>query len=700
LATEVSKRLFEQNLAAFQKFNPDVFKVLSDHQPSSRLAFDNNGQPDIIVDGKHLYDGKVCEQAAKQLDSFENYPTHIGLGAMKPGQLDRYGNPLLKRVLDRASRDGITFTEGVPTGCKFFLLVFGVGLGFHIDALIEKTNPVFVQFVEPNVNNLYHSLSVYPWHQLLERQACKNGAVIITFDSIPEKITTHIKRMFRDACPPGADGTPCFTYSDLKTATPAIDDFMKSADMVFDGLGFFFDETLMMKNTYMNLRSSPSNLFVPAQSPEIETPVFIVGAGPSLDKDLDFIRANADKVIIVSTGTALRSLLVNGITPDFHVEIENICVYSSIKQLADEYDLSKISLMVSTSVDPHIIKFFDNVVYYFRTHICPYPLFSKSRNNELKVSGPLIVNVSFSLALDIGAKDIYMFGTDFGARDDGAHHAKDNVLYTEGAVVGAVTRDFDIPLPGNFGGTFYASYDFLTGLKVIHETILYYGHDRRIFNCSDGARIEGAKPFRAEKVLLESNVEAKKADIQSINLRNTVMSQEWFNESWDEGRLRMSINTFADKALEIFGDSRSYMDNLHLSSYSVLARREPKNNHWPPVSESCDVDGAIACLFRCTFDSILIALQHYLGRVDQTAKQALCNIVAEEFSKTIEQMRPDALEIIDNPTRIFPAKVNPKWTEEDFIIENAATWMQTPRNAMCCCLSGLRYKYCHGKSKT
>ena len=51
-------------------------------------------------------------------------------------------------------------------------------------------------------------------------------------------------------------------------------------------------------------------------------PAIIVGNGPSLDKEIDFLRKNQDNFVIFCSGSALKPLYKAGITPDFQVEIE------------------------------------------------------------------------------------------------------------------------------------------------------------------------------------------------------------------------------------------------------------------------------------------------------------------------------------------------------------------------------------------
>lgn len=55
-----------------------------------------------------------------------------------------------------------------------------------------------------------------------------------------------------------------------------------------------------------------------------DMPVIIVGAGPSLNASLEYIRANRDKAVILAVDTAVPSLLKHDITPHFFISVDPI----------------------------------------------------------------------------------------------------------------------------------------------------------------------------------------------------------------------------------------------------------------------------------------------------------------------------------------------------------------------------------------
>ncbi|MWV61404.1 DUF115 domain-containing protein [Helicobacter saguini] len=95
----------------------------------------------------------------------------------------------------------------------------------------------------------------------------------------------------------------------------------KERAAILRGWGSFEDEMIGFKNALVNLKNCH---LLDSNIKRCNAPICVVGNGPSLDLNLDFIKKNADKMIIFSCGTALKVLRHHGIKPDFQIEIERI----------------------------------------------------------------------------------------------------------------------------------------------------------------------------------------------------------------------------------------------------------------------------------------------------------------------------------------------------------------------------------------
>jgi len=688
------KKLRKKNLAAFKKYALATYNRLIVHRPASTLVVADDGELDVIAGGRSLYDGKAVRSAMKQIEDFWKFPTFISeFTAPQAGRLDRYGNPFLAKLLRRAGEDGVTFGADPTTREAFFLIVFGIGLGQHVDRLIKEIRPHVVLFYESDLDLFCHSLEVCPWHEILDnlRKRCGYAYFVTHAAPDPALYALEIINLLRAHNPPGIDRSFIFTHSHTALSKGVVSDLKKNADNLFHGIGFFYDESLMLKNSYMNLRGGKSRVFVRSPKIRSESSAFVVGSGPSLDDSFALIRDNADKAVIISGGSSLRPLLVNGITPDFHVETENLNLYTAINQAARDFDLSSICLVGSTTIDPSIIPYFDKTIFFFRNSLSPFPLFCDSDVYSLSRPNPAVINAMLSFAIDGGIEDIYFIGTDFGTKGTGRHHSKDNIHYTDESYV-EDRRKYEIPVAGNFGGTVYTSEDFKTVLYSIFGTVASDGKGHRFFNCSDGAVIEGATAVLGSRVSLQAPPGGKKSLIGAIDDGAAAMTEKWFGDCWRDDRLKLTINRLADGFLELLADASVFRDGRYLAQYMKLVRGDPLAQSQGPSAET-----AVAILFRGTLDLILATVAYYLNRItDPAMREPLGRIARQELAESMEILRRDALAIVDDPTDIPPPLTSREWAKP--IAEKPHSFGQVARNAPCPCGSGKRFKHCHGRN--
>lgn len=97
----------------------------------------------------------------------------------------------------------------------------------------------------------------------------------------------------------------------------------------------------------------------------------VVSAGPTLDLNIEIIKANRDKVIIFCVGTAAKALINNGITPDFINIIENSDCSGQLMDL----DLSQTNLITEpyTHNSVYLLKAKQNLIFpSFRAQVNNY----------------------------------------------------------------------------------------------------------------------------------------------------------------------------------------------------------------------------------------------------------------------------------------------------------------------------------------
>ena len=685
-----------RNLEALRRLSPRLCEELSAHEPSSELVFGDDGGPDVVIGGRPVYGGDYAGHVAEQMKAFWGGQRHIDSTPPEPGWFDQHTNRFLGRFLSRLGEEDIAVGEQAAGEESFYLIVLGPGLGGQIDELVEATNCQAVIFADQTLDFICHSLETYDWRALVDRMSARGGRLIFVIEETAQDLSGKIATAIRVINPCSLDNTTFYVDRTSPFMIKAVNQFVQhDFHIITIGLGFFNDENLMLRNAHANFKSGEAKVFERTDERVVEVPVFIVASGPSVDECIPHIKANADKAIVVSCGTGLKPLLANGITPDFHVEGENIAVSPVLTDVSGEHDISSVCLIGAATVECGATEYFSQTVHYFRPGFCPFPLFSESDNNCLRFPSPNVANSGFSFAQDIGAKSVYLFGVDLGVKDgDGQHHSAHSYYYTDDAIIDPEDLKYTIPVPGNFGGTVYSSAHLhLTG-RQLASAIRNHGGNNRYFNCSDGALIEGMAPHQAEAISLPEIEGGKARVVKELIDSFPVLTKKQFDEAWDPEGLEVAFG-------ELAGDIADSVKAVHDGGGKAYIGPLVGLLHPEDYLDSLDLERLryTAVLYlRGSLFTMIGAAEYYLNHIADPGQLAKVKKVFEqELNAAVEGLRSMAMETVRDPVNAPIALPTEAGQGDDFIPEVPYTWGKVPRNALCPCGSGKRYKKCHGE---
>ncbi|MEA3513165.1 MAG: 6-hydroxymethylpterin diphosphokinase MptE-like protein, partial [Campylobacterota bacterium] len=233
--------------------------------------------------------------------------------------------------------------------------------------------------------------------------------------------------------------------------------------------------------------------------------VIVVGAGPSLDKNIDWFCQHKDSFIIVSVGASLPTLLKYNITPDIvvevHPELDMLATYKKF----NKDNLKDIIFLGANQIPKELLEQFniDNSFIFLTNMIIKEHLGVKT--------GTSVGNVAIYLSLMFQPKELYFLGIDFALSSEGTTHT-DSHAYRKKL---DDTTQMDIKqknyihegnlfaVKGNLKESVLTNslfYKFLEGAN--NELSLYKNNN--IFNLSDGAYIENTTPLKADDVEISS----------------------------------------------------------------------------------------------------------------------------------------------------------------------------------------------------
>ena len=367
----------------------------------------------------------ILEAAAPYLRSYapdelpREHPKHkcIQFRGLAPQRdtVDAQTFAFLSNVLLRADAQKIAFLDQPATANAYFLVLVGIPTKAEIAQIIKEFDPAHLMIVEPDHRCFAKSLSEIDWPSHINDLRALGCLTHFILDTQLDIVIENIWRLCRRVNPARADNMACLVFDHHEFGEHLLGALSRDVNMISTNLGFFHDEIMMLWNAYANLSAPNTRLYDRGGERRLKATAFVVGSGPSLDNDIAFIRAHADRVIIISAGSALDPLLQNKITPDFHIENENVRVVDRFVEINKTFDLKQLKLVASTTVERSATNMFHEAVVYNRQALSTYPMFGGKPENTMYLPDPTVGNAALCFALEAGFEEIVLFGLDMGS---------------------------------------------------------------------------------------------------------------------------------------------------------------------------------------------------------------------------------------------------------------------------------------------
>ena len=309
------------------------------------------------------------------------------------------------------------------------------------------------------------------------------------------------------------------------------------------GWGSFEDEIIGLKNAFANAKNAP---FLRLDS-KLKTPICVVGSGPSLESNIDFIRANQDKMLIFSCGTALKVLKAHNIIIDFQIEIERVPYLAEVLQISN---LGKTATLCASLVNPKVLEISQDSTLFMRGGSAASYIFDKIATQivPLEFCAPFVGNAGFSLACAM-SEEIIMCGMDCGFVRGFAKHASGSIYGDERTEipldcfkVEGNRDDFEV-----FSNAIFSLSKESFALAIAHYA------PKSVHNLSFGAKIRGA-------------VFTPNLTLKSRTTKENLNSSKFFI---DKSMIDLAKNSLQDSALK-FIDELTNTLNCEISTKQEL----------------------------------------------------------------------------------------------------------------------------------
>ena len=344
-----------------------------------------------------------------------------------------------------------------------------MGLGYHVLELLNRYRSARVHIFESNIYLLYMAFTYIDWTTYIA-----SGRILVVYNDDPKQLISELGNQFAE-----------MKKAELLVHYPAI-------KMIEDAqtrqlLEDFFVTTSSMREQGGLLDSnfeiiSKLNLPECGELKDIfkDKAVVIVGAGPSVDSQLDRLRKYRDKITVFATGHIIRRLVNEEIIPDAVIITDpQPLMYKQI----DGVNLKGIPMILLSTASSSVIDYYNGSIYVaYQSGYELAEIKAKEIGATLFETGGSVTTTALDIALRFGASKIIFVGVDL-AYTGGYSHASGEGRRIE-------NTDGLRQVRSNTGGMVYTSKNLDIYRKWIERRIEGV-MDTKFYNTGEGAVIKG-----------------------------------------------------------------------------------------------------------------------------------------------------------------------------------------------------------------
>lgn len=370
------------------------------------------------------------------------------------------------------------------------IVMFGFGLGYHFDFLVERFPNARFHIIEPDAQLVLHYINE---KEIPDRFFSQIENFFVSdhsddFKAFFQAIMHFIDENWLFLSLPKFERAFSKVYNDY---TEAFLECKKSyTDQLASMVSFEKIWNFNVLQNFSQLFQSPS-VFDFRDQFEGKTAI-LTASGPSLNEAIPFIEQvrKQKNAIIVAAGTSVNGLLNKGIQPDFFVSYDPFLAnYEALKTILDE----KIPFVFGSTIYPAIPAEYNGPKAYITTtqdkilrHVHP-----EAERIPVIKDAPTITGVALDLLYQLGVSKVYMAGQDLCYINNKTGADGVYVQNKEGKA-SLESLEKKIFVENNKGDSSLTSPSFLTMKKNIEAIVGQMNGAMEIYSMSlYGAKIEG-----------------------------------------------------------------------------------------------------------------------------------------------------------------------------------------------------------------
>ncbi len=506
---EQIKANITKNLTFLSQKYPSLYKYIIENRIWDNPIYftqSDTGSVDFHYYEETLYDLKRNAQQRVQL-----FEEHLQVVYFDPySEVTATLHSLVQSYISRLEPKARAkmFTRSIEEMILFGLLPF-----YHIEPLIDMIidkkrfkNLKRIVIVEHNVELFYAFLMVVDLETLLKKLAQHKLDIKLVIPKSDNEVVKVFYELFQKA---GEVDTKIYGFYNSYNSQKHEIYFNKAKELLYLNYVMIHHQSYLNALENLSQNTSKKQLCSPKQF-SFHKPILIVGSGPSLEKNIDWIKHNRDRFYIISLTSTFSILAQKGIVPDALVVVDTaigigegkIEVFKSCL-----HELSQTVVLGTFEIDPLIYNHSKDG-YVFTSEFFPKLIKQCESYNK----SPTAFVHALELSIKLGAQKIYIVGVDLGT-------TQKEKFYSQGYGENIEHTYLPETFEGNFGDTVYTKVDYLT-TKTIAEIVIEKAKTTnphlQFYNLSEGLKIKGFFPKRTDEIRFDSQQSTSETDFSIL----------------------------------------------------------------------------------------------------------------------------------------------------------------------------------------
>lgn len=359
-------------------------------------------------------------------------------------------------------------------------IIYGLGFGYHIKELIELDASIKIRVFESDLNIINLACAFSDMSEILS-----HDGIELIYDPEFEHLSKSIQTLNQDTS--YIIHYPSIrNIKDIRIREQMEDYFVlySSINNQVHKLNNNFKRNILIKDEYI------SNI----KDKFIGKDLYIVAAGPSLDKNFMELKELGKDSIVISTGTVLKKLLNAGIVPDYAIIIDaNDGVYKQIEGIEDV----NVPLIYLSTVNYQIPKLYQGKKYViYQKEYNKAEEYAEKMGYVLFQTGGSVSTTALDIGIQFKCRRIIYVGLDLAYTNNYDHASGTDSINTVSQRDLRQVKD----IYGNMVGT---SKNLDIYRKWIEKRIKDIKGIEFIDATEGGAKIEGMKVLKLEEIQMQ-----------------------------------------------------------------------------------------------------------------------------------------------------------------------------------------------------